>query len=488
MSGTKYDKLDMVRHVAEGRGHEALQRQAAYASDPSALPTFVRMVILEVVSDPATLDAAKLSHFEHDLGVSNVRYATVAPRNSVIARRVMGGDSGASEKAMVLYPFFPPSLALPAKPGEHVWAMFEHTDAKSNDMGYWICRIVQPNFVEDMSYTHADRQFDPSFVPGLKDKSAGTDDPTYEFRNGAVDSKKGQRYTVAETASVPGTEAAYEDLLQATDASRTIVYESVPRFRKRPGDTALEGSNNTLLVMGTDRTGPIADYSSDPNLGQVPAPHAGDLTDGAGSITVSVGRGQTARTGGQPATNRLGRKELGKSGKELAPGEGDIDLINDRTTAVFAQKTKPDSNFGISGVVVSHSSASSISDGQGEGSIVVKTDKVRIVARHDVVIMVMGVTDSDAQGNVKDPGTPDASKCASVILRTNGDIVFTPASKGVIKLGSDSADLAVLCAKATSGAGDGSGNVSAAPIVDSMGGSQGAGETNGVFATKVLLA
>jgi hypothetical protein len=200
-----------------------------------------------------------------------------------------------------------------------------------------------------------------------------------------------------------------------------------------------------------------------------------------------VGRGQTAATGGKPVTNKLGRQELGKARTELAASEGDFDYVNDRTTVVIAQKTKPDTNFKIDGVVGLHSSVEQISDGTGEGAIVVKTDKARIIVRHDLVIMVTGVTAMDASGNPQDPGSPDASQCASVILRTNGDIVFTPATKGVIKLGSDKANLAVLCAQATTGAGDGSGNVSAAPIVDSMGGSQGAGAANGVFATKVLL-
>src|SRR5579885_1973429 len=111
----------MHRHVAEGRADEVLRRQAAYDTPAGTPPSFYRMVILEVISDPTTLDKAKLSHLEHDLKVSNVKYASVAPRNSIVARRVMGQDAGASEKVMVLYPFFPPHLALPAKVGEHVW-------------------------------------------------------------------------------------------------------------------------------------------------------------------------------------------------------------------------------------------------------------------------------------------------------------------------------------------------------------------------------
>ena len=56
-----------------------------------------------------------------------------------------------------------------------------------------------------------------------------------------------------------------------------------------------------------------------------------------------------------------------------------------------------------------------------------------------------------------------------------------------MKLGGDDASLAVLCGQAITGAGDGSGAVSASPLVDTMGGSEGTGGPTGQFATKVLL-
>lgn len=486
MPGNKYDALEMVKHITEGNADDVLRRKAAYDHAPGGFPIFLRFVILDVISDPATLDGTKLSHYEHDLKVANIQYATVAPRNSIIARRVMGGDSGASEKVMVLYPFFPPHLAFPAKPGEHVWGMFEHSDAKSNELGYWFCRIVQPNFVEDLNYTHADRQHDQSFLPGLSDVFNGTDDPKYEFKNGVVNSKDGDRYAIPSTATLPDDPDAYKKVLTTSDASQIIQYEAVPRYRKRPDEIAFEGSNNTLIILGTDRTGPISDYSSDPNQGMVPKPCAGDIRGGAGAIDVVVGRGQTPLTAGKAEVNELGRKELGKSKKDLTGQEGDVDFKNDRTRVLLSQKAKPDAKFGIDSVVAAHSSATAINDGSGEGALGVKTDKIRLIARHDVVILVMGATEKDADGNVKDPdANPD--NCASVIVRTNGDIVFTPAKKGVIKLGGDGANLSVLCSKAITGNGDGSGQVTAAPIVDSMGGSHGAGATNGEFATKILL-
>jgi hypothetical protein len=391
---------------------------------------------------------------------------------------------------MVLYPFFPPHISFPAKPGEHVWGMFEHPDAKINDLGYWMCRIVQPNFVEDVNYTHADRQFDPSFLPGLSDVFEGTANPKYEFHNGAVDTDNasGKRYVVADTSSMPGDDNVYPNLLQKTDASKITQYESVPRYRKRAADVSFEGSNNTLITLGTDRTGPVSDYSSDPDMGQVPKSHDADTSGpGAGAIDLVVGRGQTSDTGGKVEANILG-KELGKAKPDLQAKEGDVDLVYDRSRVLISQKTKPDTNFKITSVVSAHSSQSSISDDSGVGAITIKTDKVRIIAREDVVILVTAASDKDDNGNIKDPGTPDPSKCASIIIRKNGDIVFTPSSTGVIRLGGDDATLSPLCTRVGNSPGMPSPIPPPSPIVDTMGGAQGAADgLNGTFATKVLL-
>jgi len=483
----------MHRHVAEGRADQVLERRAKYGPpDGAAFPTFLRFIILEVISDPTVIDSAKLAHWEHDLGVSNTKYAAVAPRNSIIARRAMGQDAGASEKVMVLYPFFPSHLALPAKAGEHVWAMFEHPDAKVNELGYWFCRIVQPSFVEDVNYTHADRQFDGSFLPGLSDIFEGKANPRYEFPNGAVDTDTGtgERYTAGGTTSLPDGAKAYDRLLQDTDAAKTTQFEPVPRFRKRPADVAFEGSNNTLIVLGTDRTGPIASYTTDPSQGQVPAAVPEDAVGpGTGAVGVIAGRGQTPVTAGKSEQNSLGRSELGKARPDLVAKEGDIDLVNDRSSAFVYQKTKPDTNYKISAVVKAHTSTSPIDDSNGEAAIVIKTDKVRFVARQDVVILVNGASEKNPDGTVKDPGDNiDVSKCASIVIRANGDIVFTPSSTGLIRLGGDDATLSPLCTRVGNTPGMAGPVQPPSPIIDSMGGSQGGSDgLNGTFPTRVLL-
>lgn len=486
-----------TKHISEGRYEEVMRNRAIYGDQASpGRPVFQRYVILEVISDPSTLDSAKLSYFEHELGVANIALASVAPRNSIIARHVMAAGSSASEKVMCLYPFCPPHMAMPAKPGEHVWVMFEHPDAKESEIGYWLWRITQPSFVEDVNYTHADRQFDKSFLPGISSIFEGTDAPTYEFRNGAVDDRNGQRYTIGGTISLPGDDKTYEDLLQNTDASKLIRYEAVPRFRKRPADLAWEGSNNQLIVFGTDRVGAVSDYDVDPDKGKIPKPLAKDVaTKGAGSISLIVGRGQTSDTAGKLEKNKLISggdlyEELGKTKKDLAETEGDPDIINDRSSFIVSQKTKVDTNLQISDYLnkptVDGTSKGVAPDGDGAGAIVLRTDKLRIIARSDVVIMVEGAKDKDENGNLKSGS--DSSKWASVTIKSNGDIVFTPSDTGLIRLGGDDASLSPLCTRVGNSPGMKGPVPPPPPIVDTMGGAQGAqGALNGEFATRVLF-
>lgn len=495
----QYEHNSLVNHIAQGSGASVLSTKNLYAHGASESPTFLRFVILDVISDPAVIDNDKISYWENEFGLMNPRHAALAPRNSIIARRVVGNATPLSEGSFVLYPFFPPHLSLPSKPGEHVWVMFENPNAKITDVGYWMCRIVGNAPTEDVNYTHADRQLDPSYYPGTIKSFNGNGDPVYDFPNGAVVTNPDkERLINPETKSIIGDDNEYEKILQNSDASKITKYEPVPRYKKRPADVVLEGSNNSLIVLGTDRVGSLADYDQS-NTGQVPKQPAGDLPDqeGAGMIDIVVGRGQNDRTAGKKVKNKLNRKEIAKTKKDTSPQEGDPDFKADRSRVLISQRTKPDKNFGIDSVIDSHANATivkppsspkeKIEDGDGSGAIVIKSDKVRLIARQDVVILVTGAksSDRDPNGGIKDVDV-DPTKCASVIIRSNGDIVFTPSSDGLIKLGGDDADKAVLCTSAVISAVGGT--VIGTPIVDTMGGIQGASDgTNGTFAKKILL-
>lgn len=419
-----FSKNAIDKHAAEGSAGFYLSKERQYGPDAGASSHFFRYVVLDVVHDPAGVDQAAVDRFEHVMGVTNVRLALGLPRNTIVGQRVLDG-TGTSEPPMFLFPFFPPHLALPCKPGEHVWVMFE-SQSKQADVGFWLCRISEPHFVDDVNHTHAPRAHDPSFEPGTLSQFSGAGPAPHEFRNGRPeDAGDGTRYTVAESATMVGDERAYERLLLESNAAKMIAYGPVPRHRKRPGDVVLEGSNNALVSLGTDRTGPAAVD------GKVPASDV----PGMGVVDIVVGRGQTPRTAGAVVDNALGRKELAKDRSALVPGEGDPDLIADRARVYVAQGTRVDKNFALDDLNAAFEGVKD-ADG-GDAAVVVSADKVRIVSRVDVEIVATGHEADDA-GLPKRVG--DAAKHAVVILKANGDIVLRPGSGGLLKLGHDGSD------------------------------------------------
>lgn len=490
---------DIAKHFAEGGLERILKARSIYEHGTHAqLPAFQRFVVLDVVFDPRIIDKAKLDYWEHSLEVSNMEWGAVLPRNTIIAQRVL---EGTAEPPMFLFPFFPSHFALPCKPGEHVWVMFESPGTKDHTLGYWMCRITEPDHADDVNHTHAARAFEPSFIPKIKDVFNGTADPKYEFRNGMADEQDGERYTIPESRLLPSTdETVYEKLLTNADGSQLVNYESIPRYRKRPGDIAFEGSNNTLIVLGTDRTGPVADLSkpAHPKKGIVPAKKDDDMDGSAGMIDLVAGRGQTDDTRGKEVTSKKidksdFNKELGKSGAELVDKEGDPDIKADRSRVLIVQRTKIDKNLGLADFNKSNFPDSKGMPGsglkdpdKGAGGIIIRSDKVRIVARMDVEILVSGF-EKDDKGNAKALTDPD--KYAAIVIKSSGDIIFRPAKEGYIKLGDDTADRALLCTDSPAIAIKGAVSPATPALTTTMGGAFGGTSipTQGTWAKKVLV-
>lgn len=455
------------------------------------------MIVMDVLSDPnegKSLEDKK--QVWHEMRITNMGLADALPRNTIIAKRV-----GEDVDPMFVFPFFPSHLALPCKPGEAVWVMVENPNAESIDVAYWFCRIVEPHMSDDVNHAHPGRSFETSMYPGAKERhdnenrgtAASGENVWHELRNSPPVKVGDDRESSKDSVILMGeSEDVFEKLITESDAASLTTYEAVPRFRKRPGDVVLEGSNNSLIVLGTDRPGPISIDDK-------------KTLESSGLIDIVVGRGQTETTLGKVASttstvnakgNKKGKelkKELNKSPDVLVTTEGDPDLKNDRSRIYVAQKTEVDKNFGIDeyNMSIVMDSNNQIKDSKnGDPAIVLKSDKVRLIARQDLEIIVTGFDEEKTpNGNIRKDEKSDTKKWASIVVKTNGDIVFTPSDKGVIKLGGDDADLAVLCEKSITGANNAqTGMVSASPIIDTMGGAQGTGAAGqGQFAKKVLL-
>lgn len=210
--------------------------------------------------------------------------------------------------------------------------------------------------------------------------------------------------------------------------------EPTVSLRAKSVDLAFQGSNNTAIKLGNNGTTSSGTIDIVAGIGTVTSLETIQNTDGYTEAVKPV----------SPATS-------------VGSTPGDLSSA-DSSRIIVSQLFNADSYYELSG------------DSAGaRPTISLKTDCVRIVAQNDMKIIV---------GNSSDP--------SSIVLKSNGDIIITPSSLGIIKLGGDDANGAIL---ATVESVVTNGKVEAPSIVSTAGGLLGAPElpATGIFSTKVLV-
>jgi len=440
---------------------------------------FHTIVVADFISNPASLPPEALRSLKQSggvvKGVLNSQFISKMPRNSILGYRVSDGN-GEYGKLEIFYPFFSPHICLPVKPGEQVWVVYERLS--TGTLGYWMTRKCVDLQVDDLNYTHADRISQNSRDSGTK-LTETLDVPG----DGASDQVRVPRFpngtlSTSQQRTLRG-KRPYLDILRKSTAlgnlstTNQFIGEPVPRVPKEVGDLILQGSNNTSIVLGTE----IGKTGVNPK-----GPFPKSMFDpGQGAIDICAGRGQTKNTsaafreGG--IINERGYNEISKNpGRELLRGsenisEGLASFSNDLSRIYLSMKTSADDKFEIDIEGMDRS------DGDLP-AIVLKSDQVRLVARDDLKIVVGAGTTG-----------------ASVILKSDGNIVFIPGPEGVIKLGGDDADKAILAAPSAKTVQTGGEISIPVSLVTSAGGSVGVPDDQGVatsmnlstFATKVLI-
>jgi len=334
------------------------------------------------------------------------------PRGSILARYI---DNPDKPDVRIFYPFFS-HMSMPVKAGEQVFVQ------DNGVIGYWFTRKVSDSVAEDPNYTHNDRSnYSSTFIKN--ELSTGTVNPVAKLfpDDGFAGISYGEVVGLAETTQ------------------SEFVGEAVPRYSTVSSDFSLQGSNNSLIVLGSSAT-----------LGQ--------SSTTSGLIDIVVGRGQSSSTAPQASyLNARRYLETDKTAQQNL-NEGSLDLINDLSRIHVSMNMNPDASFD-----------SSFGEDTGSGpSVVIKTNKVRVFAREDIKISV---------------GNDENS--AGIIIKSTGDIVIIPSPTGLVKIGGDDADKAILCQEAITTEGF----VVAPSIISTAGGLIGAPDRprTGVFASKILV-
>jgi len=389
-------------------------------SDRSAGRIFYTVVVADFITNPASISKSRLKSLRAQSlaqGVSNSDFVTRMPRNSILGYKVSDGE-GDMGQLEIFYPFFSPHLCLPVKPGEQVWVMYETINGDES-LGYWMTRKCVDLQVDDINYTHADRM---NTYRNKRETGGTTSDLTDpimpDFPNGDTLSSEGR------TLKHRG---GYKRILQNSiafgrEGRNQFIGEPVPRISKDPGDTVLQGSNNTSIVLGTE-VNPAGS-----NTNRIFPKSTSDTNQGA--IDICAGRGQTSKTATAFTTkgveNERGYREASKyparefkdKGENIA--EGFPDFTNDLSRIYLSMKTSADEKFSINIDGIDQTEG-------GQPAIVLKTAQLRLVAHEDLKIVI-----------------GEEGVGSAVVLKSDGNIVFVPGPSGIIKLGGEDADKVIL--------------------------------------------
>jgi hypothetical protein len=283
--GTEYDFLtgvvkDVVSNPYEYLGRNFLDTEFTY-----------RDVLTGKVS-PEVDSGSGVKKYDLSSSIENPELIESMPINSVFAYIVdenKGIDTG---RYVVCYPFFPPHLSLPMKPGEYVWIITEKIG--SLNYYYWMCRKVAPIEIDDVNFTNYER------ISAVNDIANAYKDNNQldldmkdcysidERRQGSVFNRtKGQ----ARGSNLP------EPLELLFDASlafkQEFTGEPVPRLSKGCGDLLLQSSNNAGIQLTTEK---FESSFIDPEKYYLGFSDASSLKPDSAAIDLFVGRKKDARS------------------------------------------------------------------------------------------------------------------------------------------------------------------------------------------------
>jgi len=327
----------------------------------------------------------------------------LAPRNSLVCRLLTTGNRLSETSDIVCFPFFSSHFVLPVKPGEQVWIFRQKALSESDrDQMYWISRVSDVLPVEDVNFSPFSR------VYWITQSGSLPPDRVLGFPNGSEDQQL-----------ILGESDALQNLINGSVEAKSFALEPVPRFTKRPGDMVIQGSNNSAIILGTDRGWDVSDRPANPEKSN--ASTESPLETSAGSIDVVTGRGryfnppdeETNRdrsrafsgvvNSTQPfvAANSFGKFETDKDpgstqdlnndlvidgeappkpgNPKTNPAEGDPDFLVDASRIYVSSNTHVDKRLGLDRIVATGFETQS--EPKIGPAIAIKSDHIRIVAR-----------------------------------------------------------------------------------------------------------
>lgn len=177
---------------------------------------------------------------------------------SIIFKIVDKGESLTADKNYVAFPFFSPHFSIPVKPGEYIWVVREMDDG--DEKYYWMTRKHGIDQIDDINYTFLERsdtveeKIEELTIKKTKGKKKQSviDNPQEE--NDEIVSLHSFLPGQTEEENFDSPEYENRNIVKnATNFQNRFAAETIPRIAKNPGDTLLQGSNNTFVHLTTEK-------------------------------------------------------------------------------------------------------------------------------------------------------------------------------------------------------------------------------------------
>ena len=457
----------MANGTSGGRTLNSFESPSAGANSDAELNpgksssrVFHTAVVVDFISNPLE-DLEKIPSNEDDktmrdsllkgkASVSNSDWVSKVPRNSIVGWRIDDREAHSSSDYEIFLPFFSPHLCMPVKPGEQVWVTYENVGAGGT--GYWISRKCATEDVDDLNYTHGDRQTvhlqtyssENSCMVAIE----GSDDSAPKplaFPQGGFRSKANNTMPDIEGQS------AYEYIVESAVSCEGFTPEAVPRFSKRCADLSFQGSNNTLIALGEDRgrnTETAADENTLPSDNTIPGKGTIDIVAGR-SVILSDGSFiytpiadleeqtaaalDTAENPTVPAAIAKNSREHGEIDKTPVVtesdtagsniNEGDPDFINDLSRVYVSMRTSGDSNLGLT--FPNLNDGATVDAVDDAPYVILKSNEVRLVAKYSKDQAVNGSIRIIKEGNEDEENdSDDKAGRAVIIMQPDGTIMI----------------------------------------------------------------
>jgi hypothetical protein len=381
--------------------------------------------VVDVIFDPDSLTPEDKTRLKQMVG--NPEFVDIMPPNSIIGRNITNSHNLTDMTPYVFLPFFSSHIQLPVQAGEQVNIIYDDYSSHGTSLGKWITRVSEGNQVEDLNYTHGDRRYDPQLFaldPTTAQQANNTnntnEDTAPTFPNGGGTSTT---YTLQQQ----GRDNPYDTIMNMSKSSKFATFEPVPRWIKRPQELTIQGMNNSLIVLGEDRTGPALRVSGSDQV---------DKTGYAGTIDIVCGRGRggipydttvtpdpsNEKTGTSPAVIRNSRRKLEtnkfarrRQNIRRNKNEGNPDFKRDAARIYVSMNTAGDKNFKTQHSTntqegfqypdntIRPTQNATVEGGIGNSYIVLKADHLRVVGRKEsnptingsILFLREGVKDDD---------------------------------------------------------------------------------------------